>query len=130
MDWHGSHRPDGVLSLQDMLDVVDLDGKREHSARPSLNVGGFDLIWDAGPVMRFNQPTSLPSLLGGGSMGCAGVACARHSTHVTLAGEHPLDTLSGDSWLVSVGRQVLLAEGLGWHHASSPTNGAPTGRGK
>jgi len=27
-------------------------------------VGGFDLIWDGGPVLRFDKPTSLPTMLG------------------------------------------------------------------
>ncbi len=31
---------------------------------PPGQVGGFDLIWDGGPVLRFEKPTSLPSMLG------------------------------------------------------------------
>ena len=31
---------------------------------PAPQVGGFDLIWDGGPVLRFDKPTSLPSMLG------------------------------------------------------------------
>lgn len=31
---------------------------------PLATQGGFDLIWDGGPVARYERPTSLPSLLG------------------------------------------------------------------
>jgi hypothetical protein len=48
---------------QDMLDVVDMEGRREPGKVP-LKVGGFDLIWDGGPVLRFDRPTSLPTMLG------------------------------------------------------------------
>jgi tubulin polyglutamylase TTLL9 len=47
-----------------VIDVVDLDARRDLTAKLALNVGGFDLIWDGGPVMRFDKPTSLPSMLG------------------------------------------------------------------
>lgn len=46
-----------------MLDIVDLESKRD-PAKVELRVGGFDFIWDGGPVLRFDKPTSLPSLLG------------------------------------------------------------------
>jgi hypothetical protein len=52
---------------QDMLHILDIEGKREASApggRPELQQGGFDLIWDGGPVGAFSTPTSLPSMLG------------------------------------------------------------------
>jgi hypothetical protein len=29
-----------------------------------IQIGGFDLIWDGGPVLRFDKPTSLPTMLG------------------------------------------------------------------
>jgi len=49
---------------QDMLDLVDLEWKREPGSVPSRQ-GGFDLIWDGGPVVAgFDRPTSLPSMLG------------------------------------------------------------------
>ena len=35
-----------------------------NSPPPAPQVGGFDLIWDGGPVLRFDKPTSLPSMLG------------------------------------------------------------------
>lgn len=49
--------------LEDMLDIVDVEGKRE-VPKNELRVGGFDLIWDGGAVGRFDQPTSLPTMLG------------------------------------------------------------------
>jgi hypothetical protein len=51
------------LYSQDMLDVIDLEGKREPGTYPA-NQGGFDLIWANGPVQQFERPTSLPTLLG------------------------------------------------------------------
>lgn len=59
-----------LTHTQDVIDVVDLDGRRDPGAKPALNVGGFDLIWDGGPVMRFDKPTSLPSMLG--ELACGG----------------------------------------------------------
>lgn len=51
-----------------MLDVLDLEGVRQPGAAPPATQGGFDLIWDGGPLARpfdqCGQPTSLPSLLG------------------------------------------------------------------
>jgi tubulin polyglutamylase TTLL9 len=32
-----------------MLDIVDVEGKREPGKYPTKQ-GGFDLIWDGGPV--------------------------------------------------------------------------------
>ncbi|MEW5300219.1 MAG: hypothetical protein WDW36_003164 [Sanguina aurantia] len=61
-----SDKSDWVLKsamLEDMLEIVDLEGKRD-PAKVELRVGGFDFIWDGGPVLRFDKPTSLPSLLG------------------------------------------------------------------
>ncbi|GLC33111.1 hypothetical protein PLESTB_000369300 [Pleodorina starrii] len=61
-----SDKTDWVLKtamLEDLLDIVDLEGKRE-AGKVDLRMGGFDLIWDGGPVMRFDRPTSLPSMLG------------------------------------------------------------------
>lgn len=49
--------------LEDVLDVVDLEGKRDPN-KTELKIGGFDLIWDGGPVLRFDKPTSLPTMLG------------------------------------------------------------------
>ncbi|KAG1677585.1 hypothetical protein FOA52_014483 [Chlamydomonas sp. UWO 241] len=49
--------------LEDMLDVLDLEGKRD-PGKVELRVGGFDLIWDGGPALRFDRPTSLPTMLG------------------------------------------------------------------
>lgn len=49
---------------QDMLDIIDLEGKREPIAQYPLNQGGFDLIWNNGPVQQYAAPTSLPTLLG------------------------------------------------------------------
>lgn len=46
-----------------MLDLVDTEGKRE-PGKVDLRMGGFDLIWDGGPVVRFDRPTSMPSMLG------------------------------------------------------------------
>lgn len=46
-----------------MLDIVDMEGKREPSKYPTKQ-GGFDLIWDGGAVAGFDRPTSLPSMLG------------------------------------------------------------------
>jgi hypothetical protein len=48
---------------QDMLDIVDVEGKREPGKYPTKQ-GGFDLIWDNGPVSQFDKPTSLPTMLG------------------------------------------------------------------
>jgi hypothetical protein len=39
-----------------MLDVIDLEGKREPGNYPA-NQGGFDLIWANGPVQQFERPT-------------------------------------------------------------------------
>ncbi len=50
--------------VQDVLALVDVEGRREPGRAPELSVGGFDLIWDGGPVSRFAMPTSLPTLLG------------------------------------------------------------------
>lgn len=49
-----------------MLDIIDLEGRREAVSGPTYptNQGGFDLIWNNGPVRQFDRPTSLPSLLG------------------------------------------------------------------
>jgi hypothetical protein len=49
-----------------MLNILDIEGKREAPAggRAELQQGGFDLIWDGGPVGAFSTPTSLPSMLG------------------------------------------------------------------
>jgi len=49
--------------LQDMLDIIDLEGRREPGTFPST-LGGFDLIWSNGAVQQFDCPTSLPTLLG------------------------------------------------------------------
>uniref|UniRef100_A0A7R9V866 Tubulin--tyrosine ligase-like protein 9 n=1 Tax=Chlamydomonas euryale TaxID=1486919 RepID=A0A7R9V866_9CHLO len=49
--------------LQDMLDIVDMEGRRD-PGKVELKVGGFDLIWDGGPSLRFDRPTSLPTMLG------------------------------------------------------------------
>uniref|UniRef100_A0A383W9P9 Tubulin--tyrosine ligase-like protein 9 n=1 Tax=Tetradesmus obliquus TaxID=3088 RepID=A0A383W9P9_TETOB len=49
--------------LNDMLDIVDVEGKREPGKYPSKQ-GGFDLIWDNGPINQFDKPTSLPTMLG------------------------------------------------------------------
>jgi hypothetical protein len=46
-----------------MLDIVDVEGKREPGKYPTMQ-GGFDLIWDNGPVSQFDKPTSLPTMLG------------------------------------------------------------------
>lgn len=46
-----------------MLDIVDTEGRRE-PGKVDLKMGGFDLIWDGGPVTRFDRPTSLPTMLG------------------------------------------------------------------
>jgi hypothetical protein len=46
-----------------MLDIVDVEGKREPGKYP-IKQGGFDLIWDNGPVSQFDKPTSLPTMLG------------------------------------------------------------------
>lgn len=51
------------LPLQDMLDVIDVEGKRDPGTYLQ-NQGGFDLIWANGPVQQFEKPTSLPTLLG------------------------------------------------------------------
>jgi hypothetical protein len=49
-----------------MLAILDVEGKREvpPGGKPELQQGGFDLIWDGGPVGGFSIPTSLPSMLG------------------------------------------------------------------
>ncbi|EFJ49146.1 tubulin tyrosine ligase, partial [Volvox carteri f. nagariensis] len=49
-----SDKTDWVLKtamLEDLLDIVDLEGKRE-PGKVELRMGGFDLIWDGGPVLR------------------------------------------------------------------------------
>lgn len=46
-----------------MLDIVDVEGTREPGKYPTKQ-GGFDLIWDNGPVTQFDKPTSLPTMLG------------------------------------------------------------------
>lgn len=51
--------PPPTPNTQDLLDIVDQEGKRE-PGKVDLRMGGFDLIWDGGPVMRFDKPTSLP----------------------------------------------------------------------
>eukprot|EP00879_Flechtneria_rotunda_P020014 GHRR01021041.1.p2 GENE.GHRR01021041.1~~GHRR01021041.1.p2 ORF type:complete len:108 (+),score=30.61 GHRR01021041.1:601-924(+) len=48
---------------QDMLDIVDLEGKREPGKYPTRQ-GGFDLIWDNSPISQFDKPTSIPTMLG------------------------------------------------------------------
>jgi hypothetical protein len=73
--------------LEDMLDVLDLEATRD-PGKAELRVGGFDLIWDGGPALRFDRPTSLPTMLGaynerdknqqvrtagGGSLGLGGI---------------------------------------------------------
>lgn len=52
-----------MLLVQDMLDLIDLEGRREPGTYPT-NQGGFDMIWNNGPVQQFERPTSLPTLLG------------------------------------------------------------------
>lgn len=52
-----------ALHSQDMLDIVDLEGRREAGKYPTKQ-GGFDLIWDAGPGPGFDRPTSLVTMLG------------------------------------------------------------------
>ena len=47
--------------LSDMLDVVDMEGR--FGGQLPEQVGGFDLIWDGGPVDR-GRKSSLPTLLG------------------------------------------------------------------
>lgn len=51
--------------VQDMLDVVDLEGRREPGRYPTRQ-GGFDLIHDGGPLppTLHDEATSMPSLLG------------------------------------------------------------------
>jgi hypothetical protein len=48
-----------------MLDILDLEGRREAGKYPSQQ-GGFDLIWDSGALQGCDpgRPTSLPSMLG------------------------------------------------------------------
>lgn len=61
-----SDKPDWVLKvnmLEDVLSIVDLEGLRDPN-KTEIKVGGFDLIWDGGPVLRFEKPTSLPTMLG------------------------------------------------------------------
>jgi tubulin polyglutamylase TTLL9 len=59
--------------MQDVLDIVDVEGKREGGQQKvDLHMGGFDLIWDGGPVMRFDKPTSLPTMLGEWVWRCMG----------------------------------------------------------
>ncbi|KAF8063863.1 Ttll9 [Scenedesmus sp. PABB004] len=48
---------------RDMLDIVDLEGRREPGSRPPARQGGFDLVWDGGPVSPAAQPES-PTTLG------------------------------------------------------------------
>jgi tubulin polyglutamylase TTLL9 len=49
---------------QDMLDIVDLEGRREPGKYPATQ-GGFDLIWDNGPFSSCELlPTSLSTMLG------------------------------------------------------------------
>jgi hypothetical protein len=48
-----------------MLDIIDLEGRREPGAPYPATQGGFDLIWANGQaVQQFEQATSLPTLLG------------------------------------------------------------------
>jgi tubulin polyglutamylase TTLL9 len=54
------------------LDIVDLEGKRDPPGKLDLRMGGFDLIWDNGPVMRFDKPTSMPTMLGKARAGVGG----------------------------------------------------------
>ncbi|KAI8464205.1 MAG: tubulin tyrosine ligase-like family, member 9 [Monoraphidium minutum] len=61
-----SDRDDWTLKygmLNDMLDIVDLEGRREPGKVPTKQ-GGFDLIWDGAAVPGFDRPTSLPTMLG------------------------------------------------------------------
>jgi hypothetical protein len=51
-------------TVQDVLDIVDVEGKREAGKSADLKTGGFDLIWDNGPVMQYAAPSSFPSMLG------------------------------------------------------------------
>eukprot|EP00775_Hariotina_reticulata_P014320 gene14320-46_t len=48
--------------LNDMLDIVDLEGRREPGKHPAKQ-GGFDLIWDNGPYSE-SPSTSLCTTLG------------------------------------------------------------------
>lgn len=51
--------------LNDMLDIIDLEGRREPGAPYPATQGGFDVIWANGQVVQqFEQATSLPTLLG------------------------------------------------------------------
>jgi hypothetical protein len=48
-----------------MLDILDLEGRREPGTPHPACQGGWDLVWDgSGPVTQYEQPTSLCCLLG------------------------------------------------------------------
>lgn len=51
--------------LNDMLDIVDMEAVKEPGSLP-MKVGGFDLIWDNGPIESRDRdrPTDLSTLLG------------------------------------------------------------------
>ncbi len=55
--------PHPTETKQDLLDLVDMEGRREPGAVPPRQ-GGFDLIWDGGPAAGSDRPTSLPTMLG------------------------------------------------------------------
>lgn len=63
-----SDKADWVLKfgmLEDMLDIVDMECTKTPPGRVDLKQGGFDLIWDGGPVQRYgDRLTSLPTMLG------------------------------------------------------------------
>eukprot|EP00899_Mesostigma_viride_P003533 jgi/Mesvir1/13180/Mv06143-RA.1 len=48
--------------LDDMLNIVDMEGR--FGGTIPVQVGGFDLVWDQGPVAAYEDKTSLPTLLG------------------------------------------------------------------
>lgn len=51
---------------QDVLDVVDMEGRREPGAPPPRRQGGFDLVWDAGGAVSpcDAEATAVGCLLG------------------------------------------------------------------
>ena len=76
-----------ALLMQDVLDIVDVEGKQEAGKAADLKTGGFDLIWDNGPVMQYANPSSFPSMLG-----CFNprdkTQLRRNKNHVELEGKH------------------------------------------
>jgi hypothetical protein len=84
------------MLLDDMFNVVDMEGRLSGK---EVQVGGFDLIWQGGPI-RVDRPATCSTYLGAWSALVVCHACARPRVRVS-------------AWLVCVCGCVWVCVGVG-----------------